>query len=166
MKIILRRMALVVVVLSAFALGAPALPAAAHPLRYSWNSSQNLHQLCKFSTGCIRSGNIVRFWQSILWADGRFTELSDIDGEFGPYTHNATVLWQSQYVPGDSSGKVGKNTWAAADHYDKKFLDYCDSSFCYFWYSGSNYMFELKRDNDGYWYFRNPRTREWTDTNH
>ena len=75
-RTVLRRTAVVVVVVSAFVLGAPTLPAAASPLRgqpgtFIWDAAGNQHQLCKFSSGCIRYGNIVRLWQSILYADGR-----------------------------------------------------------------------------------------------
>ena len=84
----------------------------------------------------------------------------------GPNTHERTVHWQSQYVPGDFSGKVGPNTWGAASRkiFDK--FQCPGDGFCYYYYVGSEHGLDIRQDSNGYWQFVNPRTGAWTNTDH
>jgi hypothetical protein len=79
----------------------------------------NNPEICRASD-CVKPTNLVKFWQSILWADSQGTEplpASFIDGGFGPNTHQATWRWQA-YVgragengqPLARDGRVGRNT--------------------------------------------------------
>ncbi|WP_159323945.1 peptidoglycan-binding domain-containing protein [Streptomyces tendae] len=65
--------------------------------------------------GCGESSNtdIVVLWQSILVAE-ELLGFSDIDGQFGPTTRNATIKWQQRYGLG-ADGMVGDKTWSKAD---------------------------------------------------
>jgi hypothetical protein len=158
-----KRIALIVAATLALVVGMPTSPAAADPASYGWYDN---HQICKFSTGCVRSGNLVALWQTILWADG-LASSSDIDGQFGPNTHNWTVLWQSRHMEGDLSGKVGPKTWTTA--YDLlRRNSYCSvDNYSYARYAGSHEIFLLRLDcANGNWWFGKPPTGAWTDTNH
>ncbi|WP_125778019.1 peptidoglycan-binding domain-containing protein [Antribacter gilvus] len=64
----------------------------------------------------VRQGNLVGFWQNILYADSYITKclsvnsLHAIDGHFGSRSHQYTGYWQSHFgLTGD--GIVGPNTW-------------------------------------------------------
>jgi hypothetical protein len=65
--------------------------------------------------GCADSFNTdtVMMWQAILVAEG-FLDVSQIDGQFGPITANATWQWQNRYQIG-RDGQVGNQTWTRAD---------------------------------------------------
>jgi peptidoglycan hydrolase-like protein with peptidoglycan-binding domain len=65
--------------------------------------------------GCGESSNtdIVFLWQSIL-ASEHLLDLSEIDGQFGPRTRDATIAWQKRYDL-TADGKVGDATWSKAD---------------------------------------------------
>jgi hypothetical protein len=144
--------------------GGLSTPAAADPASYGWSDN---HQICKFTTGCLRTGNLVRLWQSILWADEEFASSSNIDGEFGPNTHTWTVQWQDEHMDGDLSGKVGPNTWGTA--YGMLEVGACAAdNYAYGEYPGpyNRVIFLRMHCGNGSWYFVNPRTGLWTDTNH
>ncbi|MDQ0846104.1 peptidoglycan-binding protein [Streptomyces sp. V1I6] len=65
--------------------------------------------------GCGNSSNtdIVVLWQSILAAED-FLTLSEIDGQFGPGSRDATKAWQRRYGL-TADGMVGDATWSKAD---------------------------------------------------
>ena len=65
--------------------------------------------------GCANSGNtdLVVMWQSILVAEG-FMTISQIDGQFGTATKNATINWQNRFALSDD-GRVGADSWSSAD---------------------------------------------------
>jgi hypothetical protein len=119
---------------------------------------------------CVNNGNLVRLWQSVLWADGMFSDLTEIDGEFGNKSHNWTLTWQSSWVPGDHSGIVGPNTWGAAE-FQRVDLDpdgdICQGGVFRFTYHGfpTDRSFPLTMNcSSREWRFRNPRTGGWIDT--
>jgi hypothetical protein len=66
--------------------------------------------------GCPDSFNTdtVVMWQAILASEG-FLSVSQIDGQFGPNTANATRQWQTRYQIG-VDGQVGNQTWTKADN--------------------------------------------------
>lgn len=66
--------------------------------------------------GCPDSFNTdtVVMWQAILVSEG-FLSVSQIDGQFGPNTANATRQWQTRYQIG-VDGQVGNQTWTKADN--------------------------------------------------
>src|SRR5688500_2986827 len=60
--------------------------------------------------GCGNSQNrdLVLMWQAVLFADGYFYSTSDIDGDFGPVTRDATRAWE--YDHGTTvNGAVGRS---------------------------------------------------------
>ena len=67
--------------------------------------------------GCADSFNTdtVMMWQAILASEG-FLRVSQIDGQFGPITANATRQWQTRYQIG-VDGRVGNQTWTMADEW-------------------------------------------------
>lgn len=71
------------------------------------------HSLCY---GCADSRNtdLVVMWQAILYAHLHL-DASDIDGQFGPRTRDATIAWQRERGIG-ADGVVGPATWNAADN--------------------------------------------------
>jgi hypothetical protein len=125
-------------------------------------------ELCK-DPRCVNNGNLVRLWQSVLWADAKFSSASSIDGTFGPNTHNATVSWQGEFVPGDGSGEVGPNTWGAAE-FQRLDLDpngdICQFGVYRFTYHGIvGRSFPLTMNCSTLaWRFRNPLTNTFIDT--
>lgn len=64
-------------------------------------------------------GDLVGFWQAILYADGRYNQCisrypnNSIDGYFGTNTDVATKTWQSAAGLG-ADGSVGPLTWSKA----------------------------------------------------
>lgn len=66
--------------------------------------------------GCANSKNTdaVLMWQSFLVAEG-FLGYSDLDGNFGPKTRDATKRWQSRYSLA-ADGRVGSGSWGRADN--------------------------------------------------
>ncbi|MEV6811730.1 peptidoglycan-binding domain-containing protein [Micromonospora sp. NPDC051296] len=144
-----------------------ASPASAHT---AW---PGYHTLCKVAAPCINSGNLVRFWQRHLWADEGY---SDVDGVFGPNTHDATVRWQQLYnaahpVDIKADGWVGPQTWDAAGqntvwgyHFDRS-----DGTYLYYTYYGrkEGRTFLIRdRISDGVTWFKMPGDKSWTDTSH
>ena len=116
---------------------------------------------------CVNHGNLVRLWQSILWADNMFTDLSQIDGDFGPNTDGWMHNWQVKYVPGDNSHIVGPNTWnTAGSHLDFDTNgDTCQFGVYHFVYVGASRRFRLTENCSTFeWKFVNPRTGTLTDT--
>src|SRR5688572_7991071 len=100
----LRRMAVLFVTVTALTVSLTPTPA--HAATGNW---QTFNTTCQASW-CVNNGNLVRLWQSILWADGKFGGTSDIDGGFGPRTHSATYSWQGSWGAGQD-GQVGPITW-------------------------------------------------------
>lgn len=72
--------------------------------------------------GCADSFNTdtVMMWQAILASEG-FLPVSEIDGQFGPITANATRQWQTRYQIG-VDGQVGNETWTRADEWLRQVL--------------------------------------------
>lgn len=142
-------------------------PASAH------TAYPGIHTLCKVATPCINSGNLVRFWQRHLWADEGY---GDIDGVFGPNTHDATVRWQQLYNAAhsddiDVDGWVGPETWEAANlntvwgyHFTG-----ADSTYLYYTYYGrlaGRTFLVRERKTDRVTWFKMPGATSWTDTSH
>lgn len=100
---------------AALALMLTAVPVAAHPVTgTAWGSNEDT--LCR---GCaVSQGNIVGFWQSVLWSDGFLNRCgaTGVDGIFGNATHNATRAWQAEFGVG-ADGIVGPRTWGRADDF-------------------------------------------------
>lgn len=119
---------------------------------------------------CANRGNLIRLWQSILWADGRFSNLAEIDGDFGPKTEGFTKSWQRSFLPSDGeTGEVGPNTWGAAEAQRLDFDvdgDICRFGVFRFIYRGSaGRTFRLTMNcSTLVWRFINPRTGVSTDT--
>jgi len=156
-------------------------PASAHGAVDGWDDND---QLCKVSS-CVNTGNLVRLWQSILWVEVLY---SDIDGVFGPNTHNATVNWQNRYnadySPNISAdGWVGSQTWTAASHPDKLYHWYDEGNYeiySYIGHSSPPRAFAMRKvisgTSKGAWSFKNPLdpynmdsdpyNDRWTDTSH
>jgi len=165
----LRRIAVLFVTVTALTVGLAASPA--HAATGSWTTNKTVCQ----AGWCVNNGNLVRLWQAILWADGKFSSTTDIDGDFGPRTNSATISWQGDWWVAQD-GEVGPNTWGRAaegrlDIDDENGI--CRGGYLYYTYHGwgptyPNYRnFRLReRCSDGYWFFVNPRTGTWTDTNY
>ena len=120
-------------------------------------------------TCSTRSGNLVRLWQSVLWADGRLTATSDVDGDFGPRTQNATVSWQNIWLPSDGgTGKVGKNTWNRASDFIEFETngDTCQGGSLHMFYQGTGGRVIRLTEScaTGVWRFLNPNTGQFTST--
>lgn len=160
------RVALAVAVTLGFSLAA-ASPASAHT---DWVGS---HTLCKEAVPCVNSGNLVLFWQRILWADEGY---SDLDGVFGPNTADATIHWQqiynSQNSPDiDVDGWVGLETWLAMQQ--NTYWGYrgtgSDSTYFYYTYRGriSGRSFLIRETiKDSITSFKMAGASSWTDTSH
>lgn len=165
----LRRVAVAVllVTLSVLTLGLVASPAQA-----ATGDWRTFNTVCQ-AGWCVNNGNLVRLWQAILWADGKFSGTGDIDGDFGPRTHSGTVSWQGEWWL-DQDGEVGPLTWGRAQE-GRLDLDpggdICSGGYYSYTYHGwgtgyPNYRnFRLRmRCSDRYWSFQNPRTGVWTST--
>ncbi len=137
----------------------------------------NNPEICQASK-CVKPANLVRFWQSILWADsqGQETPVTFIDGGFGDKTHQATWRWQA-YIgrTGENGralsrdGQVGRNTWYAAWKHvntgdpNTDGCEWEDGYYqCIYWGAVPGravlYMFDT---DGGSWQFKNPRTDAW-----
>src|SRR5688572_8542437 len=162
----LRRITVLLVTVTALVVGLGASPA--HAATGDWTTNK---MLCRASA-CVNNGDIVRLWQAILWADGNFGDVKEIDGDFGGRTHNATVAWQSDWWL-DPDGEVGPLTWgrAQAGRLDlDPGGDVCSGGYYRYtyhgWGDGSTYPnyrnFKLRmRCSDRYWQFQNPLTGVW-----
>jgi hypothetical protein len=144
---------------------APGAPASAHPITGSWNDDGHVvGQASKY----INSGDLVSFWQSILWADGKLASTASIDGHTGPQTHNATRAWQGSEQIG-VDGVVGPQSWGRAQVRAQACGGDLDPNTGYFLYTycGTSRTFDLRQQQStGQWSFRSPRTSAWTGTNH
>lgn len=89
---------------------ATASPASATtPVSGTWGDNPTL---CATSSSCLKTGNVVRMWQTILYSEGLY---SDIDGVYGTNTANATKAWQKSHgLAADADGWVGPTTWNKA----------------------------------------------------
>src|SRR4029079_17165536 len=104
----LRRITVLFFAVTALTVGLTASPA--HAASGSWNTNKTVCQ----AGWCVNNGNLVRLWQAILWADGKFSSTADIDGDFGPRSNSATIAWQNDWwVCAD--GEVGPITWGRAE---------------------------------------------------
>ncbi|MPY38978.1 peptidoglycan-binding protein [Streptomyces phyllanthi] len=68
------------------------------------------------------SSNATCLWQAILYADGKLTSPSEIDGVFGTKTYNATRAWQQTETSEwgadlEVDGSVGEETFTWAGRY-------------------------------------------------
>lgn len=141
-----------------------AAPARADAAAGSWSDN---HQLCQ-SSSCVRSGNIVRLWQAIVWADDLSGNVgtSFIDGEFGSNTAAKTRTWQDVMNVG-IDGSVGPETWGEAYGAVNRNTGFDTSTQTGYFYYGYNRTFGLRKQNsNGVWTFLNPRTGTWTGTSH
>jgi hypothetical protein len=167
MKRLVGRAAIAVAAVTGLVLGFGASPASAHPISWGWSDN---HTLCAASW-CVRNGNVVRLWQSILWVDGydNGQNTAFIDGGFGNNTHGQTLNWQSRYVgSGGVDGEVGPMTWGAASRFCD---DWISGSYLYATYCGDpaagSRSFQMRQNRStGVWEFVNPRTGAWTGTSH
>lgn len=87
----------------------------------SYSSSHgNLSAMPVLGSGYVRQGNVVAFWQSILYADGHGNKCTSnspngIDGHFGSRTTGGTQTWQNRFLgAGAGDGLVGPRTWGKA----------------------------------------------------
>jgi len=124
----------------------------------------NFPLICR--TCSTHSGNLVKLWQSILWADGFFTSTSDVDGGFGPRTQDATVSWQIVWLPSDGgTGKVGRNTWTRASDFIEfeSDGDTCHGGLFRLFYRGTHGRVIRLSENctTGEWRFLNPNTGQF-----
>lgn len=81
-------------------------------------------EICRWSS-CYNDPDLIRFWQSILWADnlGGGITAATVDGQFGSNTETRTKRWQSDSRHLDyngnrltADGEVGPRTWYAAQY--------------------------------------------------
>lgn len=107
-------LALAIVMFASILVAANVPNAAAHSINNpTWS---NLPPISK-ARGSF--GDLVGFWQSILWADGRYNQCisrypnNSIDGYFGTNTDVATKTWQNAAGLG-ADGSVGPLTWSKA----------------------------------------------------
>ncbi|MGH9224368.1 MAG: peptidoglycan-binding domain-containing protein [Acidimicrobiales bacterium] len=104
----------------------------------------------------ISAGDLVGFWQSILYVDG-FLNLcggAGIDGYYGGNTSNATYSWQLNEGIG-ADGTVGPQTWGQANRW----------TFGTSTYFGINQQLPLSSGGAGLW-FLNPVNGVWQTTDH
>jgi peptidoglycan hydrolase-like protein with peptidoglycan-binding domain len=90
--------------------------------------------------------NTVGFWQAILKGTGGGQNLC-IDGDFGPATRSATILWQST-LQVTQDGIVGPQTWNATFYARNQFggrrLVHTGNQ-NYYYYAGLAYDVQLKK---------------------
>jgi hypothetical protein len=160
-------LAVLLVTVTALTVGLAATPA------YAANGDWRTFRTTCQASWCVNNGNLVRLWQAVLWADGKFSSTTDIDGAFGPRSHSATRAWQNSWGA-DDDGEVGPITWGRAQE-GRLDLDpngdICSGGYYHYTYHGygpsyPNYRnFRLRmRCSDLHWFFQNPRTGAWTDT--
>ncbi|MEV0273406.1 MAG: hypothetical protein HOV71_28145 [Hamadaea sp.] len=149
---------------------AAGVPASAHKVYGSWSDND---QLCAVST-CVNTGNLVRLWQTILYAE-KLLPQADIDGEFGSQSANATINWQKQYNSNrpagaptiDVDGWVGSQSWNGAER-RLKYETY-DATYDYYNYAGvtGERVVNLRKNKStGEWFFQKPLNMTWYDTSH
>jgi peptidoglycan hydrolase-like protein with peptidoglycan-binding domain len=84
------------------------------------SGNANLSAMPVLGTSYTKQGNVVGFWQSVLYADGHGNQCTSnsangIDGYFGTRTAGGTTTWQNRFIgAGAGDGIVGKNTWNRA----------------------------------------------------
>lgn len=104
----------------------------------------------------ISAGDLVAFWQSILYVDGYLSLCGSngIDGYFGTGTGNATYNWQSaEGITADYT--AGPQTWGQANIYN-----FGGST-----YYGTNQQLPLASGGAGL-FFRNPVNTTFQTTDH
>lgn len=119
----------------------------------SYSSSYaNLSRMPTLGSGYVTKGNVVGFWQSVLYADGHGNKCTSnspngIDGYFGSRTKGGTTTWQNRFMgSGAGDGLVGPKTWSRV----------FASTVYMGWYEYGNaheYRYVGLRDN--VWYLRN-----------
>ncbi|MER5464671.1 peptidoglycan-binding domain-containing protein [Streptomyces sp. NPDC002668] len=105
--------------------------------------------------------NATCLWQRILWADGKLTSTTAIDGIFGNGTYNATRAWQQAendewegLVHIAVDGSVGKETFTRAGFNLEATGGSSDpGQTLYLRYAGKSYNFNLRRLADGNYEF-------------
>lgn len=82
------------------------------------SSYSDLSGLPTLGSGYTTQGNVVGFWQNILYVDGYLTKCTSqgsnaIDGHFGSGSTASTKAWQTAKMgSGAADGYVGPNTWS------------------------------------------------------
>ncbi|HEX8630275.1 MAG TPA: peptidoglycan-binding domain-containing protein [Catenuloplanes sp.] len=146
--------------------GLPTQAASAHGITgNNWRANHTICQTC-----AVRSGNIVRLWQSMLWADRYVGDSTAfIDGSFGPDTRAATIRWQRAHgLTGD--GSVGPDTWSKAKQYVLS-LGHIENGWEEHAFpnpAASRQLALRKNTRTGVWQFANPRASGlvWTNADH
>jgi hypothetical protein len=148
----------------ALVVGIGGSPASAHPLPAAWRNIG--HEICT-GTGCISVGNAVALWQSILWANGKLSNVGQIDSQFGPMTRAATIDWQNDVrydwngVRLLADGRAGPRSWFAAQTFcnDRLVGDYVVYDYCDPW---GTPKFQLREHRTSHiWSFAHPRLGGW-----
>ena len=127
-------------------------PATAGPLQgEQWLTHR--HTICQYCG--VSNGNVVGFWQTVLWSDGFLPACgsSGIDGYFGGGTAAATYHWQGAVGIGQD-GVVGPATWWEA----RRWVFYTGSRELWWyaaWYSPFNLIF-ADRTGIGQWFWAPP----------
>ena len=158
-----RRVLIGMAAVLALVLGYGAAPAAAH----TTNPWSGTHTVCRASW-CINTGNLVRLWQAILWADGYYGGTGNIDGQFGPNTHSATVAWQTDAGVG-VDGEAGPQTWGRAQARGLVYDVSVPGGYHRYYYRGAfaGRSFEVRQGLSGSpWQFRDPNSGTLRDTSH
>jgi hypothetical protein len=138
--------------------------ASAHQATGDWRGNDTL---CRASW-CVRNGNLVRFWQAIVYADHPTLGTSFVDGGFGPNTHTYTVWWQQQNGL-DDDGEVGPNTWGRANSRKGPAYPIRDENgvtWRYHYYGRYATVAMRQNASTGTWEFKNPANNTWTTTGH
>jgi peptidoglycan hydrolase-like protein with peptidoglycan-binding domain len=84
------------------------------------SSNSNLANMPVLGVSYVKTGNVVGFWQSILYSDGHGNKCvsnspSGIDGHFGTRTKGGTTTWQNRFIgAGAGDGIVGRKSWTRA----------------------------------------------------
>ncbi|MFB6704368.1 peptidoglycan-binding protein [Streptomyces sp. NPDC056333] len=150
--------AAVVATLLAASLATATPASAAGPVSGTWGDNP---MLCATSS-CVKNGNVVRMWQTILHGDDLY---DDIDGVFGPNTAAATVKWQKAHGLGnDADGWVGPNTWnkayswVTAHHYAT--VPGEGSHYTWSW-NGYESVYFIKASTTGVWEFNSDIDSTW-----
>lgn len=141
----------------------PLMTPAASADSVSWDWGDN-HRLCQNSSSCVRTGNVVRLWQAIVYTAGGQFDLKFIDGDFGPWTKQITrQVWGSPSVEPWMWLNVQNNLrYTSGD---------CPGSTEYYQLvvtqpGGWDATLSLRMNCQGIWSFLNPRTLSWTGTSH
>jgi hypothetical protein len=124
-------LSLAILLFASLPVGANASSAAAHSA-----SNPAWGNLPPISKARGSSGDLVGFWQAILWADGRYNKCvsqypnNSIDRYFGNNTDVSTKNWQSA-AGLSADGSVGPLTWTKAYSRTTRIKGYGDLQWLY-----------------------------------